>query len=473
MKIGNESSVERGGGILKKILAASALTAALTIPVLIAPASAADSVRNGRTIEAFIGSDLVNVQNYPANKQVTIEVVRNGVVAGSVSGKTDASGFAEFNHTGGGQVAAGGDCFKPPVSPDIMPGDTIRTKTQGDRGARDSAVVRDVEIDFDSITTGANTIEISGRVNPNATNAAGVTPRTDVLELRLNKGSADLWDTGPGLDQDRPGRKDLRVDIGENVQADGSWKRTLNVSSQDAQDWANNPGEVGLEWSVGAGAGAEEAAPPAIFVADEAGGEAILGCPPLRGNALTHSSSSVLNKASVGKGLRLGGISKGATAVSVTLDDRNASTSPVELTATPRAAYMDGFQAWKTPKMNAGQLRLLKLLKDGRLTARATYSVAGTEVSGNSLMIRKDTVAPRAPRATPKPGVYNRVQRVTLSAQPRAEIHYTLNGKRPTAASRTYNRQIRIGKTRTVKATAIDQAGNKSAVGSFRYVIRR
>lgn len=450
----------RGGGIVKKAFAASLLAVTLAVPALVGSASAADDVRAGRTIEAFIGTDLVNVQGYPANKPVTIAVLRNGVLVSSVSGRTGADGFAEFNHAGGGQVSEGGDCFKPPVSPDIVPGDTIRTRTAGDPAGRfDSAVVRDIEVDFGSIVTGANTITISGRVNPDATGAAGVTPVTDVLELRLNA-NGFTWDANNG-------RKDLREDVGADVQPDGSFTHTFNVSNADAQNWADNSGEVALEWSAGAGAGEEEVAPPAIFVADEAGGEAILGCPPFATNAVTSSSPKLINKANVGKGIRLSGISNGAAGpITVTLDDRNAASDAIELTATPRNAYVAGFQTWRTAPMTAQQIRQLRSLANGALTARAS-------VGGPGLRIVKDTVAPRKPTATPKPGIYRRTQVVTLDAQPGTTIRYTLNGKRPTAASRVFNRPIRIAGTRTIKAVAFDRAGNRSLLGSFRYVIRR
>lgn len=460
MTINQESyTVRRGGGLVKKALATSVLAAVLAVPILMSPASAADDVRAGRTIEAFIGTNLVDVQGYPANKPITISVLRNGVVVSSVSGKTDAAGFAEFNHVGGGQVSRGGDCFKPPVSPDIMPGDTIRTRIAGDPAGRfDSAVVRDVEVDFGAITTDTalNTISISGTVNSFADGV--VVPGTDVLELRLNA-NGFTWDANNG-------RRDLREDVGADVQPDGSFTHTFNVSAADAQNWADSSGEVALEWSAGAGAG-EEALPPAIFVSDEAGGEAILGCPPFAENAVTSSSPQLVNKANVGKGLRLAGISNGATGpVTVTLDDRNAATDAIDLTATPQDAYVTGSQSWRTAPMTPQQILQLRALSNGNLTASAS-------VGGPNLRITKDTVAPRTPTATPRPGVYPRPQRVTLDAQPGTTIRYTLNGSRPTKASPVFNRSIRIASTKRIKAIAIDKAGNTSPLGSFRYVIRR
>ena len=116
--------------------------------------------------------------------------------------------------------------------------------------------------------------------------------------------------------------------------------------------------------------------------------------------------------------------------------------------------------------MTAGQLRQLRTLNDGTLTASAS-------IGGPDLRILKDTVAPtRAPTATPRPGTYDRAQLVALSSPAGTEIHYTLDGSAPTLADPVAARQIRIASTKTIKAAAFDQAGNKGPVGIFRYVIR-
>lgn len=101
-----------------------------------------------RTIEAFIGSNLVNVQGHPPHTDVTVEVLRGGVVVGSRTMTTDADGFLEINHVGDA------DCFDPPATPDVTPGDVIRTTTAGDDpGVTDQATLRDLAIDFEAITT--------------------------------------------------------------------------------------------------------------------------------------------------------------------------------------------------------------------------------------------------------------------------------------------------------------------------------
>jgi hypothetical protein len=481
-----------GDGIVRKVLLASVFAAVLAL-VYVAPPASGQAAPQG-TIEAFIGSNLVNVQNYPNDTEVTVKVIRDGIVVGSVTGETVAdveddpatpnvdeslnTGFVEFNHDGGGQVSEGGDCFEPPSTPDILAGDTIRTVyLDGQTEVVNSAVVRDVGVDFDTISTNANngTITVSGHAKSlaDAPIEAG-----DVLELRLNKGSADAWDVFSGGDQDREGRTDLRVDIGENLRADGTFTRILNVGQQDARDWRDTPGEVFLEWSEAVPAGEEEEVnPPAIFVADEAGGEAIAGCPPLAQYAVTNSDPAAVNRTFVAGDapLTVSGVSFGASNVSVTLDDQNSTTPPIVKNATLDTAT--GAQNWSASFTNAEA----ESLRDGTLTASAEYTVEGLDINGQSatgtfggqsLSILKDTVAPTAPRATPRAGTYNRAISVSLSAQAGTDIRYTVNGQNPTRQSRLFTTPIRVSATQTIKAAAFDAAGNRSPIASFRYVIR-
>lgn len=449
------SNLKASPGIkVKKAVATVSFAALLALPAFALPALAADiPPAGGGTIEAFVGSNLVNVQGYPAGEQVTIEVLRKDVLVGKVSGTTDADGFIEFNHAGGGQVSEGGDCFEPPATPDIVAGDVIQTKNVAGE-ITGSATVRDIGVNFGAIKTNTvnNTITVSGhaRNTANARIAQG-----DVLELRLNKGSANNWDSND--------RRDLRVDVGRNLDANGNFTRVLRVAHNDAVDWKNNPGEVGLEWSAAAPAGDEEVNPPSIFVADEAGGEAIVGCPPLAEYGIKKSSVKAINKAFVAGNadLVLSGVSFDASAVNVTLNgvaaDSVALSSP------------DGIQRWTARFSNAK----VGAMRNGMLTARATYAVETATFNGANLKILKDTVAPRGTaKATPQPGVYNRAISVRLSSPAGTEVHYTVNGSRPTARSREFVKPIRVTGTQTIKAVVVDRAGNVGPAKAYRYVIR-
>lgn len=451
----------RGRVSPRKLLAASLCAAIIALPALAQPASAEDVVQEGRTIEAFIGTNLIGLDGYPANRSVKVEVVRNGVVVGSKTMTTDGTGFLEINHVGGA------DCFDPPATPDIMPGDTIRTTTEGDaEGVTDRAVVRDVGIGFEDpgivVDENAGTITVSGHAR--ALENASLVPGSDVLELRLNKGNADnRWDVFPGGDQDRANRRDLRVDIGGQVGPDGNWTRTLNVGSEDAGDWLATPGEVSLEWSAPPGVD-EEVNPPAIFVADEGEG-GIPGCPPLAEYAMTDTSHPFVNLDNQGNDITLGGVAFGAAGVQVSVP----GGAQHDATLTPaNPAEPDGPQTW-TASIPASEVAALP---QGQFLASASFSGPGAPTQPSTIKMVKDTETPATPTATPPAGSYNVRQAVTLDSEDGAAIHYTVNGAEPTAASRKFERQILITASQTVRAAAIDAAGNRSEIASFPYVIR-
>jgi hypothetical protein len=260
MTISGDGQTSRGGGMARKVLATSLVAAVLSGSALVGSATAA--VTGGQTIEAFIGTNLVGLSGYGAGEEVTLEVIRAGNTIGTATKTADGTGFIEINHDG----VAGDDCFDSANTPNIKPGDTLRTT--GAVSGEDFEVVRDVGINFNQITTNTRTDKITVSGHARSTARAPIA-RTDVLELRLNKAGENPWE-GTG------GRTDLRVDIGRNLDAQGNFTRVLRVSHNDAVDWKRNPGEVFLEWSAAVG----EADPPAIFVADK--GPAVAeGCPPL------------------------------------------------------------------------------------------------------------------------------------------------------------------------------------------------
>jgi len=59
------------------------------------------------------------------------------------------------------------------------------------------------------------------------------------------------------------------------------------------------------------------------------------------------------------------------------------------------------------------------------------------------------------------------------SADPAAEVHYTTNGANPTAASPVAKSQVGVTNSLTLKAIAIDPAGNASPVSAIDYVIQK
>jgi len=175
----------------KKLLSAATIGAVLATTV---PAANA-AVGAGRAIEVFYGREFVGLSGYQPNSQLRVDVLRGGnVVIGSVTTTTDADGNLEVNHLGGGQFADGGDCWAPPVSPNIMPGDTIRAIGVSANGTSivDDTTTRDIWFDRTATTItnidGPNsTITMKGRVRSLA--SAPIDKAADILELRLRRAS--------------------------------------------------------------------------------------------------------------------------------------------------------------------------------------------------------------------------------------------------------------------------------------------
>ena len=104
------------------------------------------------------------------------------------------------------------------------------------------------------------------------------------------------------------------------------------------------------------------------------------------------------------------------------------------------------------------------------VTAAFTSANAATPKSGTMTLV-KDTVAPETPVGSPPPGRYEGIQSVTLSdSDPTAAIHYTTSGATPTASTTT-SQPITLTASRTIRAIAIDRAGNASGIASLSYTI--
>ena len=81
-----------------------------------------------------------------------------------------------------------------------------------------------------------------------------------------------------------------------------------------------------------------------------------------------------------------------------------------------------------------------------------------------------ETVA--TPTFTPEAGEYNAAQNVTIAcATNGATIHYTTNGDTPTAESTEYTAAIPVSTTTTIKAIAVKDGMNNSAVATATYTI--
>ncbi|MCW9707150.1 putative Ig domain-containing protein, partial [Fodinibius salsisoli] len=93
--------------------------------------------------------------------------------------------------------------------------------------------------------------------------------------------------------------------------------------------------------------------------------------------------------------------------------------------------------------------------------------------SGNGALYYYDRAepAPSAPTANISGGLYTTDQTITLSGESGASIYYTLDGSTPTTASTLYAGSITISSTTTLKAIAVDGAGNASPELTETYTI--
>jgi Chitobiase/beta-hexosaminidase C-terminal domain len=94
---------------------------------------------------------------------------------------------------------------------------------------------------------------------------------------------------------------------------------------------------------------------------------------------------------------------------------------------------------------------------------------AGVGASGATLGVLKDTTPPVSPTSSPPPGRYLNAPTVSLSSEPGARIHFTVDGSTPTAASPTYTAPVRVGSSSTIRAFATDSVGNAGPLAALAY----
>jgi hypothetical protein len=169
------------------------------------------------------------------------------------------------------------------------------------------------------------------------------------------------------------------------------------------------------------------------------------------------------NIANASTPLVVSGSSVNAPAITVSLDDANAVTPAVSAAAviTPVASG----QTWAasfSPAQVTG-------LADGSLVATVRV---GTALAGTATLV-KDTIAPPAPTASLPSATYQDGQAVTLNdGDLSAAIHIVTNAA-VAADSPIYTRgtSISVNNSLTIRAMAVDPAGNASPASSFAYTI--
>jgi Chitobiase/beta-hexosaminidase C-terminal domain len=368
--------------------------------------------------------------------------VRNGVTIAHGSVITDAAGDGAVN--GGGTAA---DCWTD-VTPDILPGDEIHVIGST---FDDSMIVQGTSADM-PVQVAPGTVVVHGT----ASDPQGNQLPASGLEARVT--SKTLFSDG---------KRVLRAGTGQpfalsyDASTGPAWTATFSDLSAADVALALNPLE---SRGVFTNAAANEST---ISQNPAAPGPGAPCSAPLLRDAATSSTPASVNIAHTGEDLVVSGVAQDASAVSVTLGD-GATT----LTESGTLTGAGSAQTWSAtfPGGDVGGLR------QGTLTATPSFTTAGGTIGGAPLHILKDLQAPGAPVGSPSPaaGPFDAPQSVSLSvADTTAQIHWTNDGTTPDASSPVlaHGAQIAVTASQTIRAIAIDPAGNAGAVSTLAYTI--
>ncbi|HWT25982.1 MAG TPA: chitobiase/beta-hexosaminidase C-terminal domain-containing protein, partial [Solirubrobacteraceae bacterium] len=400
----------------------------------IAPAADA-AVTPPRSIEVAHGRDLVILDGFPRDADITVEVFRDNPeipIAAATGYRTDGSGFLELNHVGGD------DCFDGGTAPDIRPGDTIKTTVEGDDV--DTMVVQHVTYDgapaermVPVVVTTPNEDPLLPPVETTVMEPTGIyevtglaltpegTPLAGDIEVRLNHPTRDDWAATE--------RRDWRV----TAQADENGRYvaefdTTGYDGGEADAAVIADAETSVLWlgSTSELSGFDGPGSP---------------CPPARTSAITTVSDPVVNAAVTE--ITLGGVRQDDVHAVIDLEGAVVSETPGFWSATVPAAA----------------------LGEGANYVTVRFEGPGAP-SADRRLVTKDTVAPDAPAADLPSGEYDLPQTLHLIGE---NVRYTTNGSAPGKGSTPFTGPIAITAPRTIKAIAVDAAGNVSEVSEFAY----
>jgi Chitobiase/beta-hexosaminidase C-terminal domain len=298
----------------------------------------------------------------------------------------------------------------------------IRTTVVDDPTDTDSMTVKDVFRDEPVVDTTTNVITVTGWARE-----PGTTTPLDNIEIRLNH-PGGTWDaTGAG------GRKDWRV--AGDIAANGEFVARFTGGSE-ADLTAVKTAEVAAEFAVGG------EPPSEITVYD---GLSDGPCGPAATTAITSVTPSVVNAAAPDGMVTVSGLhASGVTGIKVDGVD----------------AVLNG-GTWTAAVDVSGK-------PEGTIDLPVVYA-GSTAPPNQTARVMKDTTAPGPVTSDLASGTYPGAQTIHLTGE--NQVRYTTDGSTPSATSQLYGGAITVTSTRTIKALAIDAAGNPGPVASFAYTI--
>jgi hypothetical protein len=403
----------------------------------------------GHNITIFPDRDFVHVDGYAPGQSLTVDVLRNGTVIGTAAGAADGAGVMEVNHPGG-------ICWST-LTPDILAGDVVQALTDPAGPTGDATTTADVAVTDGPATDAAGNVIVRGI----AQDAAGAPLPLGQLEQRMV--SPAFVGTQHKRDARAPGDGALSYDAPGSVH----WTATYAFSGADAAT-ALDPGTMTrVLWR-----GANPVLLNELTISEFATpGGPVPGCnAPLAQTAMTTISRTLVNAATIGQDITVGGPAQGGpagvTAVSVSIPE-SAGSPPIAATLSPPGPTGQTTWAATIPAAMLADA----VLPQGDFHVVATYTGPGAPPA-DSRVLHKDTIAPPAPAAAPSPGTYPVAQAVALtSAEPGAGVHYTLDASDPLAASPLFAAALPVTSATTIKAITVDAAGNPSPTASFQYTI--
>jgi hypothetical protein len=419
--------------------------------------TAPGSVRANHNVSVFHEIDFVATFGHQVGTPLRVDVFRGPHLIARAAGpavSTPEGGGLEVNH--GPETTAGpGDCWSKATA-DIRPYDKIVVTDAA--GGTDTILVDDIVVESGPVPDPAQPDDIV--LTGHARSALGG-PVADALEGEFRL-TSKLRGGPERIERDGDTFKAVYTPPYTMLPDKGGHATRAQLTDPLAEH------TIGFGHTFPFATGETQ-----IADAGSAPGPA-LGCEGLAPAAPDANAATAVDREVVGPGAGLGvsGTATGAVdGVTVSLDDGPGGAAPVTASTTALAAADNApagaDRAW-TVEFTAAQLATFGA--NASLTATPAFTGGGA-ATAPAIGVRRDTVAPPAPQASPEPGRHEGTQLVDLFSEAGTTIRYTTDGSVPTASSARFGPSLLVDATTTIRAIAIDAAGNVSPVATLTFTL--